>query len=730
MKLLPVAMALVLLGGCDSRFAFKEIDSTLIDRPFPKRAHSSEEIRNQINDFAKTLSEKKPQQLNSKFVTDGMLALLAQDYVGANENFQRALKFEPRNASLHVLNAFSHQLRGEAGDPEQYKLAEVGYRLAARMDPGNSRVSYFMGILQFRQQKYRFAQEFFANAILLEPDRTEYLIGLAASSYYLGELDRAYANVQRALSLEPNSSAALHTGGIIYAAMGDFDRAESNAKWLAAVDDRRQRFVLQRVTDWRKYYARSTIANDPIIQQQLAQGLGLFGVPEGGLFDPEDSDDSDPLRRDPAAATDEETSLTTPPVPPAKLLQEDTGSSTATTETTPSTTPPVASAPSTQAPLSAETTSTLTPPPVTTAQATTVVSEAAAATGQATVAVPAKPAVPKMALIDVAIIRTDEIFRTAKGVNFLNGLNIFFTGDNIFQQETPFGIGRIRAPLTTSDTITLRLGTAGAGITYSLNIFSNAYDRNEVIARPTIVVEDQKKSSFYSGATLHIVIEGGVAGSGALQPITTGVKLEVTPKFLDADTLDMTVFAQRSFLEAGLSQVSDTITGTTFAQTTKTTISANLTLRYGETMVLSGLSDQEREVVDDKTPGLGDLPIVQYLFRRQTKTSSKKTILILLTPRRPGLTYEDGELIEDQSESGNDSNVRKLEKTADWVRPAPHLAAYVRHLGKYEFFNHYRKGDMQLENFADEGTIKDAIRRMLEYLYIYYEFEKSDKSEL
>jgi type II secretory pathway component GspD/PulD (secretin) len=202
-----------------------------------------------------------------------------------------------------------------------------------------------------------------------------------------------------------------------------------------------------------------------------------------------------------------------------------------------------------------------------------------------------KVVIPKMALIDVAIIRTEEIYRTGKGVNLLNGLNIFFTGDQIFQTKTPFGLGRVRTDLTTNDTITLKLGTAGAGLTYSLNIFNSNYDRNEVMARPTILVEDQKKSSFFSGSTLHIVLEGGVAGSGSMQPINTGVKLEVTPKFLDAETLDMNVFAQRTFLEAGLSQVSDTITGTSFAQTSKTTISANLTLRYGETMVLSGLSD-------------------------------------------------------------------------------------------------------------------------------------------
>ena len=65
-----------------------------------------------------------------------------------------------------------------------------------------------------------------------------------------------------------------------------------------------------------------------------------------------------------------------------------------------------------------------------------------------------------------------------------------------------------------------------------------------------------------------------------------------------------------------------------------------------------------------------------------------------------------------------------------WMKPAPHLKAFTKHLGKYEFFNHYRKGDMQLENWAGEGTINDVIRRTLEYLYIKYGFEKSEHSSL
>ena len=72
----------------------------------------------------------------------------------ANKNFERALKYEPQNSYLHMLNGLAHQLRDEAGDPESYKLDEVAYQLAARMDPGDSRVPYLAGIMYFKQQQF------------------------------------------------------------------------------------------------------------------------------------------------------------------------------------------------------------------------------------------------------------------------------------------------------------------------------------------------------------------------------------------------------------------------------------------------------------------------------------------------------------------------------------------------------------------------------------------------
>ena len=97
--------------------------------------------------------------------------------------------------------------------------------------------------------------------------------------------------------------------------------------------------------------------------------------------------------------------------------------------------------------------------------------------------------------------------------------------------------------------------------------------------------------------------------------------------------------------------------------------------------------------------------------------------------RQASLSYEDGEP-KDINDDGSSKAINRLEQSARWMRPASNLKAFVKHLGKYEFFNHYRKGDMQLEDWAGEGTVDDTIIRTLEYFYIYYGFEKSDESSL
>ena len=52
----------------------------------------------------------------------------------------------------------------------------------------------------------------------------------------------------------------------------------------------------------------------------------------------------------------------------------------------------------------------------------------------------------------------------------------------------------------------------------------------------------------------------------------------------------------------------------------------------GQTVVLGGLLSETVTTIKDQVPMLGDLPLVGTLFRSESKTTSKKNLLIFVTP--------------------------------------------------------------------------------------------------
>jgi len=66
-----------------------------------------------------------------------------------------------------------------------------------------------------------------------------------------------------------------------------------------------------------------------------------------------------------------------------------------------------------------------------------------------------------------------------------------------------------------------------------------------------------------------------------------GIDLQVTPHFLDEETVQIQVHAKRSYIETQDEKLGFTV----FSQTANTEVDANAVLRFGETLILSGLSE-------------------------------------------------------------------------------------------------------------------------------------------
>jgi len=65
------------------------------------------------------------------------------------------------------------------------------------------------------------------------------------------------------------------------------------------------------------------------------------------------------------------------------------------------------------------------------------------------------------------------------------------------------------------------------------------------------------------------------------------------------------------------------------------TTTASATLSDGQTMLIAGIPElafEDVQLVKDKVPVLGDIPLLGRLFRNENRTAAKKSILVFVTP--------------------------------------------------------------------------------------------------
>ena len=334
----------------------------------------------------------------------------------------------------------------------------------------------------------------------------------------------------------------------------------------------------------------------------------------------------------------------------------------------------------------------------------------------------------KMVVVDVVIIRTEESNGTSKGINLLNGLKVQFgnTGGSAFsdsesQSRTTTTNISDSQPSTASisgtvtDTITKSVSIPA--LDYSLNIFNAAGNRNEILARPTIVAMAGKKSEFFSGVELNAAaVSGGISGQPVQIQKEIGVKLAVTPSFTDDGRVEMSVQAERTFLNTPNSDVNFTFR----IETSKTNVNANVIMRYGETLILSGLSEKDFENSRSGVPFLQDIPLIQYFFSEHQTLEFQRSVIILLTPRPAQYVYQTESARQEfeKSLSEDERPIANLRaRYSDWFKPYPNWASVFNHMQNNGFYSEFRTGDVELESWNSNKTLANRLKQSLAFLW-------------
>ena len=80
-------------------------------------------------------------------------------------------------------------------------------------------------------------------------------------------------------------------------------------------------------------------------------------------------------------------------------------------------------------------------------------------------------------------------------------------------------------------------------------------------------------------------------------------------------------------------------------------VTTSVSVWDGQTVIIGGLVREDVQTVNDKVPGLGDLPIIGRMFRSNVDQHSKRNLVMFVTAR---LVNPAGDLVHGTDEQEED----------------------------------------------------------------------------
>jgi pilus assembly protein CpaC len=151
------------------------------------------------------------------------------------------------------------------------------------------------------------------------------------------------------------------------------------------------------------------------------------------------------------------------------------------------------------------------------------------------------------------------------------------------------------------------------------------------LAEPNLITQDGKEASFLAGGEYPYPV---MQGSGNNSTVTIvfkeyGVRLKFTPTVTADDMIQLKVAPEVSSLDFGNAV---TLEGFRIPALSTRRTETQVELRDGQTFAIAGLLDQKVSETLRRVPGIGDIPILGYLFRSQAYTKNTTELVVMITP--------------------------------------------------------------------------------------------------
>ncbi|MHB1156171.1 MAG: secretin N-terminal domain-containing protein [Phycisphaerales bacterium] len=231
-------------------------------------------------------------------------------------------------------------------------------------------------------------------------------------------------------------------------------------------------------------------------------------------------------------------------------------------------------------------------------------------------------------LIEATVVSIDTTNGFQLGVEISKGGSLN-KGEGKTINFSSFGLSTVDAA-TGGLTLKPGLGFNGAVLTTDIaNIIIRALESDErvkVVSRPSVLINDNAKgvldsvskvpyASVNASTTVATTSLGGYAEAGT--------KVTITPQISEGDHLKLTYSIE-------LSSFGDTTSESLPPVQQTNTLSSEVTIPDGYTIVVGGLKQEHITETVDRIPILGRIPVLEYLFSNRSNENKQSTLFVFI----------------------------------------------------------------------------------------------------
>jgi type IV pilus assembly protein PilQ len=214
-----------------------------------------------------------------------------------------------------------------------------------------------------------------------------------------------------------------------------------------------------------------------------------------------------------------------------------------------------------------------------------------------------------------------------------SALNNIQSGGGPFPVQIPTGTSaparyNVNLPIT-SPAGSIALGVLGSDYLVDLELSAaQAEDRGEVISSPRVITANQKEATIEQGTEIPYQ-ESASSGATTISFKKAVLSLKATPQI----TPDNRIILDLSVKKDSIGTIVVTSGGVNVPSIDTRTITTQVLVNDGQTVVLGGILETTHRNTTTKVPYLGDIPVLGNLFKTTSKTNDKDELLIFVTPK-------------------------------------------------------------------------------------------------